>query len=205
MEWKFNRWFRNEDQTENQPMESQEKNDQVSLPHLIHAVTGEYIRLERTTSEENVPMSEWEINSMGIQTVVNYLRQQNLKIMSYCDVVGIEPQIWFEKNGKMSYVIVRSIPIGKRKEDFPVNNNLLLRLSDYDGYFADVQFASSSPILKDENGNIVPLGKRDGDEDVWMWRGDGFYCNFTGLQEIERAIASNEFIKVYEKESYDIN
>ncbi len=174
-------------------------------PYLIHAMTGEYIRLERTTSEENVPMSEWEINSMGIQTVVNYLRQQNLKILSYCDVVGIEPQIWFEKNGKMSYVIVRSIPIGKRKIEFPVNNNLLLRLSDYDGYFADVQFSSSSPILKDENGNLVPLSKRDGDEDIWMWRGDGFYCNFTGLQEIERAIASNEFIKVYEKESYDIN
>ena len=141
---------------------------------------------------------------MGIQIVVNHLSQQNLKILSFCDVVGIEPQIWFEKNGKMCYVIVRSSPIGKRKEDFPINNNLLLKLMDYDGYFADVQFASSSPILKDENGNIVPLSKRDGDEDIWMWRGDGFYCNFTGLQEIERAIAFNEFIKIYEKESYDI-
>ena len=174
-------------------------------PHLIHAETGEYIRLEGTSSEELVPMSEWEINSMGILIVVNYLEQQNLKIQSYCDVVGIDPQIWFEKNGKMSYVIVRSIPIGKRKEVFHINNNLLLRLSDYDGYFADVQFSSSNPFLKDDKGNTVLLTKRCGDEDVWMWRGDGFYCNFTGLQEIERAIASNYFIKVYEKESYDIN
>jgi hypothetical protein len=172
--------------------------------HLIHAITGEIIQLGSRVNELRIPMSEWEINNMGIQTVTQYLIKENCKINSYCDVVGIEPQIWFEKEGKTSYVIVRSIPIGKRKEKFRINKNLLLKLVDYDGYFADVQFESSSPILKDGDGNIVPLGKRDGDDDIWMWRGDGFYCNFNGLQKIEKAIVENNFIEVYEADSYDI-
>lgn len=80
----------------------------------------------------------------------------------------------------------------------------LQRLSEYDGYFADVQFASSSADLRDDKGNLIPLSKRDGVGDNWMWRGDGFYCNFTGLQEIERAIVDNPFIKVSEDEVYNV-
>ena len=56
---------------------------------------------------------------MGVQTVMQYIEKEKGKINSYCDVVGIEPQIWFEKNGKTSYVIVRSNPPGKRKENCP--------------------------------------------------------------------------------------
>jgi hypothetical protein len=176
----------------------------VGRLHLIHAKTGEYITLDNVSPQEQVPMSEWEINSMGVQMVLQYLSKENAKINSYVDVVGIEPQIWFEKDGKTSYVIVRSIPVGYRKHKFEINQNLLLRLREFDGYFADVQFTSSSAFLTDENGDLVPLGKRYGDEDIWMWRGDSFYCNFTGLQDINKAIENNEFIQVVKKESYDI-
>jgi hypothetical protein len=79
-----------------------------------------------------------------------------------------------------------------------------LKLTKYYGYFADVQFASASPILRDEKGERVPLGKRDGDEDIWMWRGDRFYCNFKGLQKLEKAIADNSFIQIQENETYDV-
>ena len=176
----------------------------IDKPCLIHALTGDYISLDNLLPQKQVPMSKWEINSMGVQTVMQYIEKENGKINSYCDVVGIEPQIWFERNGRTSYVIVRSIPVGYRKHKFEINHNLLLRLSEYDGYFADVQFASSSAILFDENGIRVPLGKRDGDEDVWMWRGDSFYCHFIGLQPIEKAIEDNDFIEVIDEPSYDI-
>lgn len=172
--------------------------------HLINGVTDELILLKTNCNTENIAMSKWEINSMGINIVIQHLEQQKYHNITFCDVVGIEPQIWFEKDGKKSYVIIRAIPIGYRNHKFKINKNMLVRLSDYDGYFADIQFASSAPILKDEHGNIVPLSKRDGDEDIWMWRGDSFYCNFTGLQEIERAIVNNEFIDVIDIPNYDI-
>lgn len=157
--------------------------------HLINAVSEEPIILGEPCY--GVAMSEWEIYNMGISQVVDYLRKQGYKIHKYCDVVGIEPQIWFEKDGKTSYVIVRSIPIGLRNKDFVIHKELLLKISDYDGYFADLQFANEH-----NNGDF---------EDKILWRGDGYWGNFTGLQEIEKAIANNPFIKVSEETVYDIH
>ena len=157
--------------------------------HIINAVSEEPIVLGEPCY--GVAMSEWEIYNMGINQVVNYLVKQGYKIHKYCDVVGIDPQIWFDKDGKTSYVIVRSIPIGLRDEVFVIHKDLLLKTSDYDGYFADLQFANEH-----NNGDF---------EDKILWRGEGFWGNFTGLQEIEKAIANNPFIKVSEDAVYDIH
>lgn len=162
--------------------------------NLIHAISGKPIVLNSSTESKQVAMSKWEINSMGVDVVVQYLQEQNLKVKSHCNMLGIQPQIWFEMDGKTSYVIVHSIPIGERSEKFPICKDLFANLAEYQGYFANVMFASSSPILKDENGQIVPLSKRDTDGDVWMWRGDGFYCYFNGLQNIQDALESNSVI-----------
>jgi hypothetical protein len=172
--------------------------------NLINAITGELITLENNVEPKQVSMSPWEINSMGVQCVIQQLQKENLKVKSYCDVIGIQPQIFFEMDGKPSYVIVRSIPVGKKSDKFRINKGLLDRLSDFQGYYADVQFTSSSPILKDENGNIVPLSKRHTHGDVWMWRGDGFHCNFNGLQKIHDAISMNANIEIYDDKVYDI-
>jgi len=172
--------------------------------NLINAITGEPVQLNNDVEPKQVSMSAWEINSMGVQLVIQQLQKQNHQVISYCDVVGIEPQIFFEEDGKTSYIIVRSIPVGKKAEKFLIHKGLLARLVDYNGYFADVQFTSSSPILKDENGKIVPLSKRDTYGDIWMWRGDGFYCSFTGLQRIEEAIHNNSFIEVHDDDVFDV-
>lgn len=159
--------------------------------HIINAVSEEPIVFGEPYPNGGVAMSEWEIYNMGISQVLDYLSKQGYKIHKYCDVVGIDPQIWFDKDGKTSYVIVRSIPIGLRDEDFVIHKDLLLKTSDYDGYFADLQFANEH-----NNGDF---------EDKILWRGEGFWGNFTGLQEIEKAIANNPFIKVSEDAVYDIH
>lgn len=159
--------------------------------HIINAVSEEPIVFSEPYPNGGVAMSEWEIYNMGINQVVNYLEKQGHKIHKYCDVVGIYPQIWFDKDGKTSYVIVRSIPIGLRDENFVIHKELLLKVSDYDGYFADLHFANEH-----NNGAF---------EDKTLWRGEGFYCNFPELQEIEKAIANNPFIKVSEDTVYDIH
>ncbi len=172
--------------------------------HLIHAITNNLVVIENHSNGGNVPMSDWEINNFGISFIVNYIEKQGWKIHSYCDLVDVAPQIWFEKDGKMSYVIVRSCVVGKRNSFFEINQNMLVKLSDCYGYFADFQFCSSNPILKDTEGNIVPLSKRDGDDDIWAWRGDPFYVMFSGLQEIEKAISGNDFIKIVNNDNYVI-
>lgn len=157
---------------------------------LIHARTSERIKLDEDVNN-SVIMSPWELNNMGIFTVINYLQKQGFSNISYCDVVGINPQIFCEKDGKKSFVIVRSIPVGLRNNAFEINNNMLRKLEGYEAYFADVQYANEH-----NNGNF---------EDKKLWRGDGYYCKFSGLQELRKAIADNPFIKCVDKESYDIN
>lgn len=159
--------------------------------HIINAVSEKTIVFGEPYPNGGVAMSEWEIYNMGINQVVNDLVKQGYKIHSYCDVLGIDPQIWFDKEGKTSYVVVRSIPIGLRDEDFVIHKDMLVKTSNYDGYFADLQFANEH-----NNGDF---------EDKMLWRGERFWCNYTGLQEIEKAIAEKSFIKVCKDEVYDIH
>lgn len=166
--------------------------------HLFHAQTEAPIQLDNGVRHGQVPMSAWEVNSMGVQIVVQNLRKEGIERISFCDVAGVAPQIWFEKGGKRNFVIVRTTSAGKSNSLFEIKKSLLSRLADSEGYFADVQLASGSAVLKDEYGNIVPLSKRFGKEDVWLWRGDGFIIKYRGIQQLGQAIRENAFIKVVE-------
>lgn len=158
--------------------------------HLLHAISGTLIDIDKEYDYNDGQMSPWEINNFGISTVVNFLHNQGCNIISYCDVVGIEPQIFFEKDGKKAFVLVRSIPTGLRERPFEINKRLLDKFSDYKGYFADVQFARVH-----NNGDF---------NDKYLPREDSFYSNFRGLQELSSAIHHNLNIILVDKENYDI-
>ena len=157
---------------------------------LINACTGERILLDEEVNKSEC-LSEWELNNLGIFQVIDYLRSQGISKISYCDVVGINPQIFFEKERKKSLVLVRTVPIGLRDSIFEINNNLLKYYKNFEVYFADVQFAN---VHNDGNFN-----------DKVLYRGDGYYCKFNGLQELEKAIAENPFIVCNDKECYSFN
>ena len=80
-------------------------------------------------------MSEWEINNIGIQCACDYLRKQGVTSISYNDVIGIAPQIWFEKDGENCYAFVRSIPAGLSKEKYHIKTGNLNLFSENKGYF----------------------------------------------------------------------
>ncbi len=158
--------------------------------HLLHAITGSLIDFDKEYDYNDGKMSPWEINNFGISTVVNFLHNQGCNNIFYCDVMGIEPQIFFEKDGNKAFVLVRSIPAGLREQPFEINKKLLDKFSDYKGYFADVQF-----VRAHNNGDF---------NDKYLPRGDSFFSNFKGLQEMNLAIHNNPFIILVDKESYDI-
>lgn len=185
------------------PIYESDFNFAIENSHLIHSNSKEHLILEK--NEKPQQMSHWEVLDMGVKVVIdNIVKEggQNIRCSSDPNM-GIN--IWFTKEDKISYVIVRSIPVGKRKNKFDIPKVTLIGFQEFNGFFADVQFASASPILKDENGEIVPLSQRDGDDDIWMWRGDSFYCNFSGLQKIEKAIKENNFIEIIEKTDVSTN
>ena len=130
-------------------------------------------------------MSAWEINNFGVSIVMQDLEKEGNKIMSFCDVLNIEPQIWFEdKNGNRCYVIVNTIS-GSTKEntEYQINHNLLMRFINYNGFYAEVNILPNDLIAKDENGRVLMPSERFDSKNPKeiLYRDHQFYINYRGL------------------------
>jgi hypothetical protein len=132
-------------------------------------------------------MSMWELRNFAIQIVRDHI-EKNMKggILSYCDVIGIDPQVWFEdQNGNRCWVIVRNFAQidGSESTKFKGMETSNPQLVPYDGYFAAVSVASSEPFTQDLDAKLIPLATRfDGSDPIY--RGDSFYVKFKGLERI---------------------
>jgi hypothetical protein len=153
--------------------------------NLTHFTTGARIIPNEIANEINIPMSEWELRNFAVQVVRNHIEQERKgNILSFCDVLRIDPQIWFEDvNGNRCWVVVRNL-----KNENEVSHWIGLeksnpQLKPYDGFFAGVSLASSTPILCDTDGNLIPLSERFSGK-APLYRGDQFYVKFDGLQRI---------------------
>lgn len=143
---------------------------------LIKSDDGSIIDVAELSSDTLIEMSNWEILDMGIQIVKDDILKQGWKILSYCNVPGIEPQIWFEKNnGQRCYVVVSASKACLEK-DKPLNINMYSQLKDYMGYYAKVSF-----------WDLDYLGAHIDDGSKHLYRGHGLGINYKGLETIEKA------------------
>ena len=120
--------------------------------HLIYTETRKPVIIEERTG--NIKLSPWEINNFGVSIVKDYLEKENKKILSFCDVLEVEPNIWFEdEHGKRCYVIVNTISSNNPEAvNFQLNQQSLLKLEQYDGYYAEVHiFSEDNSILYRDN------------------------------------------------------
>ena len=162
-------------------------------PYLIDARTHEEINLEKLQEDNEGVMSEWEINNIGIQCACEYLRKQGVVKISYSDVIGINPQIWFEKDGEHCYAFVRSIPAGLSKEKYHITTGNLNRFSESKGYFFDVQWN----MMLGNNGNFQ-------DKQMFREHNPWNLVHRLDFKPLEEAIKEYDFIEIVEGESYEI-
>lgn len=153
--------------------------------NLYHPMSGAAIVPEELVDDVKVEMSAWELHNFAIQIVREHIEKDGKgRILSFCDVIGIDPQIWFEDTqGNRSWIIVRHFPCltGEESKDFIGVEKTNPQLASHDGFFAGVSVASSEPVTHDLDAKAVPLSKRfDGSTPVY--RGDGFYVNFKGIE-----------------------
>lgn len=137
--------------------------------YLLNAKTHEWIKPLELATDERTPMSEWEKNNFAIQVVIQQMEKEGNKILSFCDVIGVEPQIWFENNkGERCWVLVKYL-FDSADNDYHKwigLENLSPTLKKYDGFFAGVEFRNAydfSPCL---------------------YRGEPANINFRGLQRV---------------------
>jgi hypothetical protein len=137
-------------------------------------------------SDDRIEMSQWELQNLAIQIVRDSVDQSGGKVLSFSDVAGIDPQVWFEDStGRRSWIIVRHYPFlsGKEGEEFIGIARQHAQLTPFAGYFAAISMASSEPVLFDRDGSIIPLSRRF-DGTAPLYRGDKFYVKFDGLTKI---------------------
>lgn len=138
--------------------------------NLFDARSNEPIIPERLGTDDLVEMSEWELNDFAIQIVRNYITDNlNLKILSYQNIVGIDPQLWFmDENSEKHYVIVRYTMYPNKDAKIPTNIiSIQNKCKGYEGFFASVAFCS-----KEKNPSI-------------LYRGQASFISFEGLKKLE--------------------
>jgi len=155
--------------------------------NLLHLESRSIMTPEDCVDDVQIEMSEWELRSFCIQIARDHIQKikQN-NILSYCDVVGIDPQIWFDDiDGNRSWVLVRHyhrLTGDEAKESMGMEKSNP-QLAPYDGYLAAISLACSEPFARDLDSKSIPLSKRfDGSTPIY--RGDGFYVSFKGLERI---------------------
>ena len=155
--------------------------------NLIHLVTGKNIVPAECANAKKIQMSDWELRNFGLQLVRNYITEQlSGNVLSFCDVIGIDPQLWFDdKSGRRSWVIVRHYGLltGQEKDDWINFEQSNRQLQGYDGFLGAVSLASAEPIVRDMEGEIIPPSERFSGS-APLYRGDKFYVKFDGLQRI---------------------
>lgn len=138
--------------------------------NLYDVEGGELVDPFELATEEPMEMSDWEIRNFSIQVVRNHIEEKGHEVLSFCDLPEVNPQIWFrDLEEKISWVIVqysteKEIPKADSWKDFEQTNEQLL---PFDGYFAGIQISS---------------------EKATLFRGEGMFVNFKGLEQIYQSI-----------------
>ncbi len=123
---------------------------------------------EEDTSQP-VPMSDWELCNFRGSVVLRHLREQHLQILSWQDIPGICPHIFFRaSDNALCWVIVTAEdPSEKLPDAAEINSKLPDSPDDVRGYVARVGFRST----RDPASPPV--------------RGDSFFINFSGLEAMQ--------------------
>ena len=138
--------------------------------NLIHAATGKFADPTDLASDEPIEVSDWEFNNWAIQIVMNSIKEQGFQLLSYCDMPGIAPQIWFNNaEGKHCWIEVLPITPGGNKPDFS-KECFPPQVLEHDGYAAEVSFAAS------ETDRVSKI-----------YRAKGADINFDGIKQIHVA------------------
>ena len=141
---------------------------------LIKLDTKELINPYNIVTNENIPMTDWEIQDFAVQVVRNYVEDElNFKISSSQGNPAVNPSIWFKGKEKHECIIVGSAKFGDYLPELPADvTDIIKSVSDVTDavHFASVCFYH--PEQKNFE-DVLPL-----------YRGHGTGIKFSGLKLI---------------------
>lgn len=129
--------------------------------NLFDSISGDLILPDNLVSDKKIEMSQWELHNFAIMQTRFMLKQQDFKVVSFQNVIGVDPQLWFlDEDGNNSWVVIRY-------DDVNVDDltEITRRCFKFNGYLAKFQFISNNPDKK-------------------IYRGDSIGVKFMGFEKI---------------------
>lgn len=148
----------------------------LSTPTLCHSNSECMVDLEENAKKGSGIMSEWEINAMAINIVLNHITKDALEYLSYTNVLTFIPQIHYIKNGQRYFVYVDGHPGGINVRPLNIDQIENASMNGSIGEFADVGMC----ILKGGNGEF---------KDAILYRSNSVCSNLRELMPIEEAMS----------------
>lgn len=138
--------------------------------NLYDAITNDKIDPFSMSSDKKIMMSSWELSNFAIQIVKSSLQEEGHRVLSFCDLPEVNPQIWFkDAMGNVNWVIAKYNPgtSGLSLQEWAalIDKNPLLK--PYNGFFAQVKFHSHSSKSS-----------------IDLFRGDEVIVSYEGLDRI---------------------
>ena len=162
---------------------------------LIDAKTGNLINPHYLVTDEKIVMSDYEIHEMGNDYVRYHIITKNLgyKVSSFIIDPDIIPSIIFNKENEQCCVLVRVSYDPNpwvRQEDFKNElENMKSTYPDMTVYFAGVHLFGQEQMRQKDN--TLPL-----------YRGQGYYPTFRGLETFDDLDNVRKFVKATEDEDF---
>ncbi len=134
-------------------------------------------------TDEKILMTRWEVQSMGVQWICDWLRSEGYQQGSSQSNPDVHPSIWFgREGGELEWVLVRSDrwptsegtwrnPKVKPPDDWNDIKAYYAKRGFPRGHFASIVLVSAYQPFRSEDEAVIPL-----------WRGYPMHANFTGFE-----------------------
>lgn len=146
---------------------------------LIDARTRRAVNPPALISDENIVMTDWELQDFAVQVVRDYLQKEGKQLMSWNGDPRVNPSLWFVGEHGPEWVVVRTVRYPERAAPRPANLPQIkeqLARASHRGHFASVALVSAEERFDRDPTNgatVTPL-----------FRGHGMYVNFAGLEGV---------------------
>lgn len=131
----------------------------------------------------NLQMAPWELLNMGIETAINAIEKSGHEICSFCDVPGINPQLWFVIKGDSvpSSLTIRTVAASST-EVMTINDFIHEeKMKKYKHYFLNIELEHPAEY---------------GYEPGKLYRAAPFHIKLKGLEPLSKALETHDFIKL---------
>jgi hypothetical protein len=143
---------------------------------LISAETRSPIDPTSEVTDDKIEMTDWELHEFAVQVIRDYVvKKLGRKLMSSHGNPSVNPSLWFVGDTGPEWVVVRAVRYPENDARRPLNMAAIAahcaKLSGT-GHFASVAYANAGD----------PFDPKSTKSPMPLWRGDGMYASFQGLE-----------------------